>query len=82
MSSPTELPGLQASVQVLLQEVWNFVGLLGDNAAEESSSAWLVDQQWRQFKNACTRLIERSENRGLSVAVVALSKSGIGGARI
>eukprot|EP00803_Ostreobium_quekettii_P009678 evm.model.scf_2193.3 EVM.evm.TU.scf_2193.3 scf_2193:15173-25153(+) len=76
MSSPAELAGLHDSVRVLLQDVWKFVGGLGDGGGDHSATAWLVDQQWRHFREACARLVERSEDGGLSVALVATAKSG------
>ncbi|GMH36648.1 hypothetical protein BSKO_04521 [Bryopsis sp. KO-2023] len=77
MSGPTEFLRTQESLQNLLQDVWKFVCSLGGSHEDENpGSAWLVNQQWRHFKDACTRLLERSDDHTLGVAVVALTKSG------
>eukprot|EP00803_Ostreobium_quekettii_P005240 evm.model.scf_2315.3 EVM.evm.TU.scf_2315.3 scf_2315:7686-14973(+) len=76
MSSTAELVRLQDSVRHLLQDVWEFAGGLGAGRADHGASAWLVDGQWRHFRDECARLAERSDRGGLSVAVVGTPKSG------
>lgn len=77
MSNSEEHSSTKESVQVLLQEAWKLVGSLGESRSDNTlGSPWLVNQQWKYFRDASSRLVERSHNQNLGVAVVALTKSG------